>query len=76
MTIFKIIIEFQVFDNLFFLTDVQQLINDQPDLSDEEKEFLKKLTEEPTSLSADLIPKTNSFVTNYVPKPVDINQAR
>ena len=60
----------------FFLTDVQQLINDQPDLSDEEKEFLKKLTEEPTSLSADLIPKTNSFVTNYVPKPVDINQAR
>ena len=67
---FKFLITF------FFLTDVQQLINDQPDLSDEEKEFLKKLTEEPTSLSADLIPKTNSFVTNYVPKPVDINQAR
>ena len=55
---------------------VKQLINSQLDLTEEEKEILKKLTEEPTSLSADLVPKTNSFATNYVPKPVDVNQAR
>jgi hypothetical protein len=44
--------------------------------TDEEKAFLKKLTQEPTSLSADLVPRSNSFVSNYVPKPVDVNQAR
>ena len=58
------------------LTDIEALIDEHSDLTDEEKAFLKKLTEEPTSLSADLIPKPNSFVSNYVPESVDVNQAR
>ena len=33
-------------------------------LSDEEKEFLRKLTEEPTSVSADLTPSKTSFITS------------
>ena len=34
-------------------------------LSDEEKEFLRKLTEEPTSVSADLTPSKTSFITSH-----------
>ena len=61
---------------IFFPSDIEALINQQSDLTDEEKAFLKKLNQEPTSLSADLVPRSNSFVSNYVPKPVDVNQAR
>ena len=38
------------------------------DLSDEEKEFLLKLTEEPTSVSADLAPPKTSFITPGLPQ--------
>ena len=33
-------------------------------LSEEEKEFLRRLTEEPTSVSADLTPQKSSFITS------------
>lgn len=47
---------------------MKALIDEQTDLTDEEKELLKKLTEEPTSISADLLPKANSFGPPYAPK--------
>ena len=52
-----------------FLTDFERdLVLGNIDLSDEEKEFLLKLTEEPTSVSADLAPPKTSFITPGIPQ--------
>ena len=45
--------------------EIEELINEQTDLSEEDKEILRKLADEPTSLSADLVPKATSFDPQY-----------
>ena len=43
-------------------------------MTKEEREFLKKLTEEPTSVSVDLQPKSNSFLQQSFAAPNDSNE--
>ena len=54
--------------NCFFSDFERDLVLGNIDLSDEEKEFLLKLTEEPTSVSADLAPPKTSFITPGLPQ--------
>ena len=48
---------------LIELLELQKII-DSEDFTEEEKLFLKRLTEEPTSVSADLLPMPSSFASN------------